>query len=186
MWIGPHADAIDAMGDKLRARRAMEKAACPSCPAAPRPSTASTQAKAAAERYGLPLALKAAAGGGGKGLKVARTIEELRAAFETARREALAYFKDDVIYAERYLEDPKHVELQFARRPPRQRGTSRRARLFVATPSPKTLGRDSRHRPERVRVAMREAGVRAARAIGYDSVGTIECLVAGDEFFFLK
>jgi acetyl-CoA/propionyl-CoA/long-chain acyl-CoA carboxylase, biotin carboxylase, biotin carboxyl carrier protein len=185
-WIGPHADAIDAMGDKLRARQAMRAANVPSVPGGLDAIADVAGARAAAEQYGLPLALKAAAGGGGKGLKVARSAEEIESAFETARREARAYFKDDTIYAERYLENPKHVELQVLADKhgnvvhvgERDCSLQRRhQKLWEETPA---------QIPGVVRAAMREAGVRAAKAIGYDSAGTIECLVSGDEFYFLE
>ena len=185
-WIGPNAEAIGAMGDKLRARQAMRAANVPSVPGGLEAIADVAGARAAAEQYGLPLALKAAAGGGGKGLKVARRPEEIESAFETARREARAYFKDDTIYAERYLENPKHVELQVLADKhgnvvhvgERDCSLQRRhQKLWEETPA---------QIPGAVRAAMREAGVRAAKAIGYDSAGTIECLVSGDEFYFLE
>jgi acetyl-CoA/propionyl-CoA carboxylase biotin carboxyl carrier protein len=185
-WIGPHADAIGAMGDKLRARNAMRAANVPSVPGGLEAIADVAAARAAAERYGLPLALKASAGGGGKGLKVAHRAEEIASAFETARREARAYFKDDTIYAERYLENPKHVELQVLADKhgnvvhvgERDCSLQRRhQKLWEETPA---------QIPDSVRAAIREAGVRAAKAIGYDSAGTIECLVSGDEFYFLE
>jgi acetyl-CoA/propionyl-CoA carboxylase biotin carboxyl carrier protein len=186
VWIGPHADAIRAMGDKLRARQAMRAANVPSVPGGLNAIADVAAARAAAELYGLPLALKAAAGGGGKGLKVAHRAEEIESALETARREARAYFKDDTIYAERYLENPKHVELQVLADKhgnvvhvgERDCSLQRRhQKLWEETPA---------KIPEAVRSAMREAGLRAAKAIGYDSAGTIECLVSGDEFYFLE
>jgi len=143
-------------------------------------------AREAATLYGLPLALKASGGGGGKGLKVARTLDEIESAFTTARREAEAYFKNGTIYAERYLENPKHVELQILADKhgnvvhvgERDCSLQRRhQKLWEESPA---------QIPLKVRRAMREAGVRAAQAIGYDSVGTIECLVKDDEFFFLE
>ncbi len=185
-WIGPHPGAIDAMGDKLRARKAMERAGVPFVPGGTEAIADAAAAHAAAERYGLPLALKASAGGGGKGLKVARHADEIESAFETARREAQAYFKDGTIYAERYLENPKHVELQLLADKhggavhvgERDCSLQRRhQKLWEETPAQISA---------RVRAGMREAGLRAAQAIGYDSVGTMECLVAGDEFYFLE
>ena len=185
-WIGPNADAIAAMGDKLRARQAMRAANVPSVPGGLEAIADVAGARAAAEQFGLPLALKAAAGGGGKGLKVAHRAEEIESAFETARREARAYFKDETIYAERYLENPKHVELQVLADKhgnvvhvgERDCSLQRRhQKLWEETPA-QISGV--------VRAAMREAGVRAAKAIGYDSAGTIECLVSGDEFYFLE
>jgi acetyl-CoA/propionyl-CoA carboxylase biotin carboxyl carrier protein len=185
-WVGPHPEAIDAMGDKIRARQAMLKARVPVVPGGTEPIESVEQARAAAKEYGLPLALKASGGGGGKGLKVARTLDELESAFTTARREAEAYFKNPTIYAERYLDNPKHVELQILADKhgnvvhigERDCSLQRRhQKLYEETPALV---------PKRVRKALRAAGVRAAEAIGYDSVGTIETLVSGDEFFFLE
>jgi len=186
VWVGPHADAIDAMGDKVRARRAMIEAGVPVVPGGTDAIATDDEARAAAQRYGLPLALKASGGGGGKGLKVARTLEELPSALATAQREAQAYFKNGTIYAERYLENPKHVELQILAD---KHGT-------VLHVGERDCSLQRRHQKlweeapacisERVRRGMREAGIRAAKAIGYDSVGTIECLVSGDEFYFLE
>ncbi len=185
-WIGPHADAIDAMGDKLRARRAMREAGVPVVPGGTEAIGDVAAAREAASKYGFPLALKASAGGGGKGLKIARSIDEIDSAFATARREAQAYFGDGTIYAERYLENPKHIELQLL--------ADKHGNVVHAGERDCSLQR--RHQklweeaparmPERARTAMRAAGMRAAAAIGYDSVGTIECLVAGDEFYFLE
>ncbi|GAC1303722.1 MAG: acetyl-CoA carboxylase biotin carboxylase subunit [Vulcanimicrobiaceae bacterium] len=185
-WIGPHADAIDAMGDKIRSRQAMIAAGVPVVPGATRPLADVADALAAGDEFGLPLALKASGGGGGKGLKVARTREEIPAAFATAVREAQAYFKNPVVYAERYLDNPKHVELQLLADKhgnvvhvgERDCSLQRRhQKLYEEAPALVS---------ETVRARLREAGLRAARAIGYDSVGTIETLVVGDEFFFLE
>jgi acetyl-CoA/propionyl-CoA carboxylase biotin carboxyl carrier protein len=186
VWIGPHPDAIDAMGDKLRARQAMAKAEVPFVPGGTQAIDDVAGAHAAAKTYGLPLALKASGGGGGKGLKVARTMDEIESAFTTAKREAEAYFKNGTIYAERYLDNPKHVELQILADKhgnvvhvgERDCSLQRRhQKLWEEAPAQISL---------KVRRAMREAGIRAAQAIGYDSVGTIECLVSGDEFYFLE
>jgi acetyl-CoA/propionyl-CoA carboxylase biotin carboxyl carrier protein len=186
LWIGPRPDAIEAMGDKLRARAAMVNAQVRVVPGDLKPIADVAAAKRAAGEFGLPLALKAAAGGGGKGLKVARSLEEIESAFTTARREAEAYFKDGTIYAERYLDNPKHVELQILADKhgnvvhvgERDCSLQRRhQKLWEETPAAIS---------NTVREGMREAGIRAARAIGYDSAGTIECLVSGDEFFFLE
>jgi acetyl-CoA/propionyl-CoA carboxylase biotin carboxyl carrier protein len=185
-WIGPRAGAIESMGDKLQARQAMRDANVPSVPGGHEPIVDVAGARAAAEKYGLPIAFKAAAGGGGKGLKVAETVDDVNSAFETARREALAYFKDGTIYAEHYLENPKHVEVQVLADKhgnvvhvgERDCSLQRRhQKVWEETPA-QISGR--------LREAMREAGVRAAKAIGYDSVGTIDCLVSGDTFYFLE
>lgn len=185
-WIGPHARAIEEMGDKLRARRAMEAAGVPFVPGGTEPIADVAAAREAARRFGLPLALKAAGGGGGKGLKVARAPDEIEAAFTTATREAQAYFANPIVYAERYLENPKHVELQIV--------ADKHGTVLHAGERDCSLQR--RHQkvweeaPARisdgVRDALRAAGIRAARAIGYDSVGTIEFLVSGNDFYFLE
>ena len=185
-WIGPHPDAIDAMGDKIRSRQAMIAANVPVVPGGTDAVTDAGGARAAAEKYGLPLALKASGGGGGKGLKIARTFDELEPAFSTAQREAGAYFGNATVYAERYLENPKHVELQILAD---KHGTvlhvgerdcslqRRHQKLWEEAPA---------RIPERIRSDLRAAGVQAARAIGYDSVGTIEFLVSSDAFYFLE
>ena len=186
IWVGPHPDAIDAMGDKMRARQAMIAAGVPVVPGGTEEIRDVQAAKAAAKKFGLPLALKASGGGGGKGLKVAYTAEELGPALSTAKREAEAYFKNGAIYAERYLENPKHIELQILAD---KHGTvlhvgerdcslqRRHQKLWEETPPAIS---------SRVREGIREAGIRAAKTIGYDSAGTIEWLVSGDEFYFLE
>jgi len=185
-WIGPHPDAIDAMGDKLRARRTMMEAGVPLVPGGIEPVADIAGAHAAAKEFGLPLALKASGGGGGKGLKVARARDEIDSAFETARREATAYFKDPTIYAERYLENPKHIEMQVL--------ADKHGNVVHVGERDCSLQRRHQKLWEEalpnissgLRERMRAATVRAARAIGYDSVGTIECLVSGNEFYFLE
>jgi acetyl-CoA/propionyl-CoA carboxylase biotin carboxyl carrier protein len=185
-WIGPHPAAIDAMGDKLRARVAMKKARVPVVPGGTEAVADASAARRAARSYGLPLALKASAGGGGKGLKIAQTLDEVDSAFDTARREAETYFKNGTIYAERYLENPKHVELQILADKhgnvvhvgERDCSLQRRhQKLWEEAPA---------ELPSALRRKMRAAAIRAAQAIGYDSVGTIECLVSGDAFYFLE
>jgi acetyl-CoA/propionyl-CoA carboxylase biotin carboxyl carrier protein len=186
IWVGPHPDAIDAMGDKMRARQAMIAAGVPVVPGGTEEIHDVEAAKAAAKKYGLPLALKASGGGGGKGLKVAYTVDELGTALSTAKREAEAYFKNGAIYAERYLENPKHIELQILADKhgivlhvgERDCSLQRRhQKLWEETPPAVS---------PRVREGIREAGIRAAKAIFYDSAGTIEWLVSGEEFFFLE
>ncbi len=186
VWVGPHAGAIEAMGDKIRAREAMRAAGVPIVPGGMEPLADVAAARAAGQSIGLPLALKASGGGGGKGLRVARTLDEIESAFATARREADAYFKDPTIYAERYLDNPKHIELQLL-------ADKHGSVLHVGE---RDCSLQRRHQkvweeapaliPKRVRRGLREAGLRAARAIGYDSAGTIEFLVTGDEFYFLE
>jgi acetyl-CoA/propionyl-CoA carboxylase biotin carboxyl carrier protein len=185
-WIGPHPQAIAAMGDKVRARQMMIAAGVPVVPGGAQPLESVADALRAARDYGLPLALKASAGGGGKGLKVAWSLDQIESAFTTAAREAMAYFKNPAVYAEHYLENPKHIELQVLAD---RHGTilhvgerdcslqRRNQKLWEEAPA--TL------RPE-IASTLRNTGIAAARAIAYDSVGTIEFLVSGDELFFLE
>ena len=185
-WIGPHPDAIDAMGDKVRSRQAMVAAGVPVVPGGTEALADAAAATEAAGRYGLPLALKASGGGGGKGLKIAYALDDIPAAFANAQREAQAYFGNATIYAERYLVDPKHIELQIL--------ADKHGHVLHVGERDCSLQR--RHQKlleeaparidEHVRAGLRAAGIAAARAIAYDSVGTIECLVAGGEFFFLE
>jgi acetyl-CoA/propionyl-CoA carboxylase biotin carboxyl carrier protein len=185
-WIGPHPDAIDAMGDKIRARAAMIAAGVPVVPGGTASIKDAADAAAAARTFGLPLALKASGGGGGKGLKIARSADELAAAFSTATREATAYFGNPAIYVERYLENPKHIELQVV-------ADKHGAVVHVGE---RDCSLQRRHQkiweegppqlPDAVRAGLRAAGLQAARAIAYDSVGTIEYLVSGDAFYFLE
>jgi acetyl-CoA/propionyl-CoA carboxylase biotin carboxyl carrier protein len=186
LWVGPHPAAIEAMGDKLRARALMREAGVPVVPGGSEPLADAAAAREAAERFGLPLALKASGGGGGKGLKVARTLDEIESAFSTAQREAAAYFKNPTLYAERFLENPKHIELQILADKQGhvihvgERDCSlqrRHQKLWEEAPA--RIGK-------RVRRQLREAGLQAARAIGYDSAGTIEFLVAENDAYFLE
>ena len=111
-FIGPPATAIDAMGSKTMAREVMEKAGVPIVPGATEPAKDLEEAKAQAEAAGYPVACKAVGGGGGKGFRVAMTADELQEAFEGSAREGEKFFSDDRVYVERYLEDPRHVEVQ--------------------------------------------------------------------------
>src|SRR5262249_28219133 len=112
VWIGPPAEAIELMGSKTRARSAMAAAGVPIIPGTTDPVGSAEEVVRLGEELGYPLLIKAAAGGGGKGMKVVRNAEEAARAFESARREGEAYFADPAVYVERYLEDPRHVEVQ--------------------------------------------------------------------------
>ena len=112
VFIGPPASAIEAMGSKTRAREIMQEAGVPIVPGSTEPSPDVEAARKAAEEIGYPVACKAAGGGGGKGFRVAQTADELAEAFEGAAREGEKFFSDDRVYLERYLEDPRHVEVQ--------------------------------------------------------------------------
>src|SRR5207253_513327 len=112
VWIGPPPEAIDVMGSKTAARERMAAAGVPVVPGTTEPVTSGEEVLRLGEELGWPLAIKAAAGGGGKGLKVVQGPDEAERAFESAQREGQAYFSDPTVYVERYLEDPRHVEVQ--------------------------------------------------------------------------
>jgi acetyl-CoA/propionyl-CoA carboxylase biotin carboxyl carrier protein len=186
-FIGPPADAIDAMGSKTAARALMDAAGVPIVPGVTEGVADVAEATGIAEGIGYPIAVKAAAGGGGKGFRVALTPDDLEGAFEGARRESEKFFADSTVYLERYLPDPRHVEIQVLAD---DHGTTlwlgerdcsvqrRHQKLVEETPSP-VVSDDLRRR-------MGEASVRAAEAVGYRSAGTLEYLVSGEEFFFLE
>ena len=112
VWIGPPPAAIEAMGSKIAARERMRSAGVPIIPGTTQPAQTADEARAAAVEIGLPVAIKASAGGGGKGLKIVRVVEEIDRAYDAARREGEAYFADSAVYLERYVDDPRHVEAQ--------------------------------------------------------------------------
>ena len=186
-FIGPPADAIDSMGSKTAARALMDAAGVPIVPGVTEGVADTAEAHRIAEGIGYPIAVKAAAGGGGKGFRVALTPDDLDDAFEGARRESEKFFADSTVYLERYLPDPRHVEIQILAD---GHGTTlwlgerdcsvqrRHQKLVEETPSP-IVSDDLRQR-------MGAASVRAAEAVGYRSAGTLEYLVSGEEFFFLE
>ncbi len=187
VWIGPPPDAIDAMGSKVRARALMDAAGVPIVPGVTEPVADLDAARPIAERIGYPVAVKASAGGGGKGFRVAATADDLPDAFEGAIREGERFFADGAVYLERYLPHPRHVEIQILADThgecvwlgERDCSVQRRhQKLVEETPSP-VVSDDLRRR-------MGEASVRAAKAVGYTSAGTLEYLVSGEEFFFLE
>ncbi len=188
VWIGPPAEAIEAMGSKIAARERMRAAGVPVVPGTTAPATGAADVLAAAEEIGYPIAVKASAGGGGKGLRVARGPDEVERAFETAVREGEAYFADAAVYVERYLEDPRHVEVQIladahgnvVHLGERDCTIQRRhQKLVEETPSPAVD-------PE-LRARIGALAVDAARAVDYRSAGTIEGLLTADgEYFFLE
>src|SRR5439155_14986377 len=112
VWIGPPPEAIELMGTKTTARALMREAGVPIIPGTTEPVASADEVRAIADELGYPVLVKAAAGGGGKGMKVVTSPEQAVAAFESARREGAAYFADSSVYVERYLEDPRHIEVQ--------------------------------------------------------------------------
>lgn len=186
-FVGPSAATIRAMGDKTEARRRMAAAGVPVVPGTDAPLASGAEARRAAESVGFPVVFKAAAGGGGKGMRVVRRAEEAGSAYEAAAREAEAAFGDGSVYVERFLQRPRHIEIQifgdlhgnalhlFERECSIQR---RHQKLIEEAPSV-LLGPEERQR-------MGEAAVRAARAVDYAGAGTVEFLHTGGEFFFLE
>jgi len=186
-FIGPPADAIDSMGSKTAARALMDAAGVPIVPGVTEGVADTAEARGIAEDIGYPVAVKAAAGGGGKGFRVALTPDDLEDAFEGARREGEKFFADSTVYLERYLPEPRHVEIQILAD---GHGTTlwlgerdcsvqrRHQKLVEETPSPIVS--------DALRQRMGEASVLAAEAVGYRSAGTLEYLVSGEDFFFLE
>jgi acetyl-CoA/propionyl-CoA carboxylase biotin carboxyl carrier protein len=187
-FIGPPADAIDAMGSKTKARELMKKAGVPIVPGTTDPVKNVAAAKKIIDKeIGYPIAVKAAGGGGGKGFRVAESEDELEKAFEGAAREGEKFFSDSTVYIERYLPDPRHVEVQvladsagnvvhlFERDCSVQR---RHQKLIEESPAPAVD-------PE-LREKIGKIGTDAAKAVGYRSAGTIEGLLQDGEYFFLE
>jgi acetyl-CoA/propionyl-CoA carboxylase, biotin carboxylase, biotin carboxyl carrier protein len=188
VWIGPPPEAIEAMGSKVAARERMRRAGIPIIPGTTEPVDSAEAVLRLGEELGFPLAVKASAGGGGKGLKVVRTPDEAARAFESARREGEAYFSDPAVYVERFLEDPRHVEVQVLadahgnvihlgeRDCTIQR---RHQKLVEETPSPAV--------DAELRARIGQIAVDAARAVGYRSAGTIEGLLDREgNYYFLE
>jgi acetyl-CoA/propionyl-CoA carboxylase biotin carboxyl carrier protein len=188
VFIGPPAAAIEAMGSKTRARELMSEAGVPVVPGTTEPvATVDDARKVIAEDIGYPVAVKAAGGGGGKGFRVALSEDQLQDAFEGAAREGEKFFSDPTVYLERYLPDPRHVEVQvLADRHGNvihlgERDCSvqrRHQKLIEESPAPAV--------DEALRERIGRIGVEAARAVGYVGAGTIEGLLQDGEYFFLE
>lgn len=186
-WIGPSPDAISKMGDKLAAREIMQKAGVPVIPGTP-PGLNNGALRHEADKIGFPLMVKAAAGGGGKGMRIVRDPEQLTSALASAQREAAAAFGDGTVYLEKMLEGARHIEFQVLADThgntihlgERECSIQRRhQKLFEESPSP-FLDDDLRAR-------MGDAAVKAAQAVNYVNAGTIEFLVTPEkEFYFLE
>src|SRR3954468_15805668 len=190
VFIGPPASAIEAMGSKTRARELMRDAGVPIVPGTTEPvATVEDARRIAAEEIGYPVAVKAAGGGGGKGFRVAQPEAELQSAFEGSAREGEKFFSDATVYLERYLPDPRHVEVQVLAD---GQGTTihlgerdcsiqrRHQKLIEESPAPPWIV------DEALRERIGGIAVEAAKAVGYRGAGTIEGLLADGGYFFLE
>ncbi len=184
-FIGPRPDVIAMMGDKVEARRTMTAAGVPILPGSPDPIESAEEAKRLALEIGFPLIIKAAAGGGGRGMRIVRQESELVGQLETAQAEALAAFKNGAVYIERYIERPRHIEIQVLadehgnvihlgeRECTIQR---RHQKLLEEAPSPAIS--------KELRDQMGAVAVKACQEIGYTSAGTFEFLLDEDDSFY--
>jgi acetyl-CoA carboxylase, biotin carboxylase subunit len=186
-FVGPPASAIDAMGDKTRARQAMIAADVPVVPGTAEALADAEQALEVAAEVGYPIMLKAAAGGGGKGMRIVREPGELAGAFESASREAQSAFGDGSVYIERFLDGPRHIEIQvladahgtIVHLGERECSIQRRhQKMIEEAPSPVV--------DQELRDRMGAAAVAAARAVDYRNAGTVEFLYQDGQFFFLE
>ena len=188
IWIGPPPGAIDAMGDKIAARRLAGEAGVPLVPGTNAALASPEEAATLGAQWGFPLALKAAGGGGGRGFRVARTAADVPEAFAAASGEGQRFFNNPILYAEKYIEAPKHVEIQVLADQhggvihlgERECSVQRRhQKLIEEAPSPAV--------DDELRARMGEAAVSLARAVAYEGAGTLEFLLDADKnFYFME
>src|ERR671916_778304 len=187
-FIGPRASVIKMMGDKVEARRAMQEAGVPILPGSPGPVTSGEEAKRVASEIGYPVIVKASAGGGGRGMRIVRGESEIAHAVETASNEALAAFKNGDVYIERYVERPRHIEIQVmadehgncVHLGERDCSIQRRHQKLLEEALSPALS------PE-LREEMGRVAVEACKRVGYSNAGTIEFLLDEDgRFYFME
>jgi acetyl-CoA/propionyl-CoA carboxylase, biotin carboxylase, biotin carboxyl carrier protein len=186
-WIGPPPEAIDEMGDKVSSRRAAERGGAPIVPGTTEFAEGPDEIRAFGDAHGWPVCIKAAFGGGGRGMKVVDSADEVADAMASAQREAKSFFGRDEVYVERYLTWPRHVEVQIV-------GDQQGNCVWVST---RDCSAQRRHQklieeapapalPDGVEAAMGEAAVKAAKAVGYYNAGTVEFIYQDGDFFFLE
>ena len=187
-FIGPSASLMEKMGNKSEAKNTMEKAGVPVVPGTKKPVFQLEEARKAAKKIGYPVMIKASSGGGGKGMRVARDEEELCMHFLTAQQESVRAFGDDSMYLERYVEHPRHVEVQIlgdkfghvVSLGERDCSVQRRHQKMIEESPCMALD-------EKLRKKMGAVAVAAAKAVGYENAGTIEFLLDGSgEFYFME
>ena len=187
-FIGPSAEVISRMGNKSEAKNTMRRAQVPVVPGTKEPIYTVAEAQEAVKEIGFPVMIKASAGGGGKGMRVARTEQEFAKLFETAQQESVHSFSDNTMYLERFVENPRHVEVQILADKygnvihlgERDCSVQRRHQKMIEE-SPCIAIAD------KLRKRMGETAVRAAKAAGYESAGTIEFLLdQSGEFYFME
>jgi acetyl-CoA/propionyl-CoA carboxylase, biotin carboxylase, biotin carboxyl carrier protein len=187
VFIGPPPEAIEAMGDKVSSRKAALRGGAPIVPGTTEFARSPDEIVAFGEEHGWPIAIKAAFGGGGRGMKVVHAAAEVAEAMAGAQREAKSFFGRDEVYVERYLTWPRHVEVQVV-------GDHHDNLVWVST---RDCSAQRRHQklieeapapglPEGVEDAMGTAAVHAAKAVGYHNAGTVEFIYQDGEFFFLE
>ena len=186
-WIGPPPEAIDEMGDKVSSRIAAQRGGAPIVPGTTEFAQGPDEIRPFGNEFGWPVCIKAAYGGGGRGMKVVESADEVDDAMASAQREAKAFFGRDEVYVERYLTWPRHVEVQLV-------GDTQGNVVWVST---RDCSAQRRHQklieeapapglPDGVEEAMGEAAVKAAKAVGYHNAGTVEFIYQEGEFFFLE
>lgn len=187
-FIGPSSELISRMGNKSEAKKTMRQAGVPVVPGTEEPVYNLEEAKREAERIGYPVMIKASSGGGGKGMRIARSREEFAVSFQAAQQESIRAFADDSMYLERYVQNPRHVEVQIMADKYGQviqlgeRDCSiqrRHQKMIEESPSPALT--------DEIRKKIRSTAVQAAKAVNYESAGTIEFLLDDSgEFFFME
>lgn len=185
-FIGPSGEVIDKMGNKSKAREIMIEAGVPVVPGSDGKVDNKDQAKEVAIGIGFPVLIKASAGGGGRGMRVASNVSEFDQAYETARSEASIAFGDDTMYLEKFVINPKHIEFQIladkygniVHLGERDCSIQRRNQKVVEE-APSLISEDLRKR-------MGDAAIMAAKTVNYENAGTLEFLVSGDDFYFIE
>lgn len=187
IFIGPELRHLDMFGDKVKARTQAELANIPVIPGSEGPVSSVEEVKAFGEQYGFPIIIKASLGGGGRGMRIVGKIEEVEEAYDRAKSEAKAAFGNDEVYVERFIQNPKHIEVQILADThgnivhlyERDCSVQRRHQKVVEVAPSVSL-------TDQLREEICEAAVKLAKNIDYVNAGTVEFLVANGEFYFIE